>query len=87
MTSVRPCSSHDTQTIENLLKKENNKRKLTFQLNLEAKRTKQKCWYIVANSRDTSVVEHIQQNDTCVNKELEIGLHKLDNIFNKAPKL
>ena len=30
MVSVRPSSSHDTQTIKNLLKKENKKGKLNF---------------------------------------------------------
>ena len=37
----RPNPIHDTQAIENLLKTEN---------------TKQKCCYIVGNSRDTSTV-------------------------------
>ena len=33
----------------------------TFQWNLEAKETKQKCWYIVGNSGDTLVVQHINK--------------------------
>ena len=33
----------------------------TFQWNLEAKETKQKCWYIVGNSSGTSVVQHINK--------------------------
>ena len=30
----------------------------TFQLSLETKGAKQKCWYIVRNSRETSVIRH-----------------------------
>ena len=63
-------------------------RNWAFQENQEAKGTKQNCWYIVGNSWDTSVLQHIKKlRHVCLKDKLAIVLHKEDNILNKRSEI
>ena len=66
--SVRQGSSHDTQTFENLSNTKNTKHTMSFPKNLEAKGTNKKCRYIMGNSRDTPVVQHINRTTYVISR-------------------
>ena len=86
---MKPSSSHDTQTIENLLKTENTK--TDTELSNEIWKLKEQnkiadiSWEILGihQSYNTSTKRCM----LCLNEKLAIALHKEDNILNKRTEI
>ena len=83
--SVRPSSSHDTQTIENLLKTENTKLSNEIWKLKEQNKNVDISWEIlgIRLSYNTATKRCILP----LNEKLAIALHKQDNILNKRTKI
>ena len=88
MVSVRPSSSHDTETIENLLK---TNQKTDTELSNEI-------WHLKEQNKNADISWQIlgihQSYNTltkrcmlCLNKKLVTALHKDDNVLNKRTEI